>query len=70
MTVLELRNKLDERVRDGDGNACVFAAPADRPDDIMAANEVLSAHGHGYHNGKLLNLFLVYRFNGYSARKV
>ena len=64
MTVLELRNKLDEYVRNGDGDACACAVPADRPDDIMAANEVLSAHGHGYHNGKLLNLFLVYRGEG------
>jgi hypothetical protein len=64
MTVLELRNKLDERVRDGDGDVCVCAAPADRLDDIMTVNEALSAYGHGYHNGKLLNLFLVYRGEG------
>lgn len=60
MTVRELQNALDEYVRGGDGDAAVCAAPSDRPDDIMAAHGVVSMHAHGYHNGKLLNLFLVY----------
>lgn len=58
MTILELRNILDDYVGDGDGGACVCAVPSYAPDDIMLSAAVTGVRPHGWHNRKMLNLFL------------